>query len=249
MRTLGIMLLLAAAALQAQTLRIGGGAAPMENILKPLKGPLEAATSLRLELKADGPEVAFRDLDAGKLDAAAAGLSFEDWVKLMASKGYVVKDADAYQVSVIGADRIHVLLHPELAIVQMTLAQVKAVFTGRIGNWKELGGPDLAVVRVVGTKVPGTNKVFQEKVLGQEPMAAAGITVGATPEILATISKTPGAVGFGPRASTGDWKVWAPELDFEIGRPIVLITRGPHSEGIRKLLVFLKEQGGKYVAK
>lgn len=236
MKSLALALALSLCALQAQALRISGGAAPMENILKPIQPGFEKATGIKLELHPDGPDLAFRDLDLGKVDAAAAGLSFQSWLDLMAANGYVVKDPKGYQVSIIGTDRIHVLLHPDLALMDMTKAQLQGIFAGRTRNWKEVGGPDLPITIVWGTKVPGTNKMFQEKVLDNAPPAAKLLSVGTTPEILAAISQTPGAIGIGPLSTTGNWKVWAPKLDFELGRPISLITKGSPSAAIQKLL-------------
>ncbi len=241
MKAATLALALSLCSLGAQSLRIGGGAAPMENILKPIQAGFEKATGLKLDLRPDGPDASFRDLDQGKLDAAAAGLSFQGWLDLMAASGYPVKDPKGYQVSVIGTDRIHVLLHPELALMDMTKAQLQGIFAGRIVNWKEVGGPDLPITIVWGTKVPGTNKMFQEKVLDNIAPAAKLRTAGTTPEILAAISQTPGAMGIGPLSTTGDWKVWAPKLDFELGRPICLITKGAHSAEVRTLLDFIQK--------
>ena len=236
MKSAALILALSLCALQAQSLKIGGGAAPMENILKPLKASLEQATGIKLELHPDGPDTSFRDLDMGKLDAATAGLSFQSWLDLMAANGYTVKDPKGYQVTVIGTDRIHVLLHPDLALMEMTKAQLQGIFAGRVGNWKAVGGPDLPITIVWGTKVPGTNKMFQEKVLDNVAPTAKVKAAGTTPEILAAIAQTPGAIGIGPLSTTSDWKVWAPKLDFELGRPISLITKGSHSAAIQKLL-------------
>lgn len=55
-------------------IRVGGGAAPIENIFKKIKDPFEKATGIILTLKADGPNQALIDLDQGKLDMATADL-------------------------------------------------------------------------------------------------------------------------------------------------------------------------------
>jgi len=237
-----LLVALSVLSLHSQVLRIGGGAAPMENILKPIQPVFEKATGLKLELHPDGPDKAFRDIDLGKLDAATAGLSFQGWLDLMAASGYEVKNPANYHATTIGTDRIHVLVHPDLALMELSKSQLKAIFTGKVSNWKAVGGPDFPITIVWGTKVPGTNKTFLEKVLEKEPMTSRLQLAGTTPEILAAISQTPGAIGIGPLATTGNWKVWAPKLDVEVGRPIVLITKGPHSQPVQKLLAFIQAE-------
>jgi phosphate transport system substrate-binding protein len=242
MKCAALVLVLCALTLQAQALRIGGGAAPMENILKPIQASFEKATGLKLELHPDGPDTAFREIDLGKLDAATAGLGFQSWLELMAANGYQVKDPKAYVATTIGTDRIHVLVHPDLAVLELSKAQLKGIFSGKVTSWKEVGGPDVPITIVWGTKIPGTNKLFQEKALDNEPMTTKVKPAGTTPEILSAIAQTPGAIGIGPFSTTGDWKVWAPKLDFELGRPIILITKGPPSPSVEKLLAYIRKE-------
>jgi phosphate transport system substrate-binding protein len=229
---------------QAPThLRVGGGAAPIENIFKPIQESLLKTHGITLELNADGPDVAFRLLDQGKLDGASAGLGWGSWLELMKAKGYDVKDPKAYHVETIGEDQIHIFLSPELAVFKLTEAEVQGLLTGTITNWKEAGGPDLPVVPILGTKVPGTNKVFQEKLLGGKPFAPGARTAGTSPEVIALIAQTPGGIGFGPMSAKENFKVWCPPEAPIATRPILFITKGEPSEAIKRMLAFIRAGG------
>ena len=241
-----LALFAAASILGAQapvSLRIGGGAAPIENIFKPIQEDLLKAQGITLVLNSEGPDVAFRLLDEGKVDAASAGLSWTGWLELMKSKGYAVANPGAYHVETIGEDQIHVFVSPEVAVFKLSEDEIRGLFSGAITNWKDLGGPDLPVLPVLGTKVPGTNKVFQQKFMGGKPFTAGARTAGTSPEVTALIAKTPGAIGFGPMSAKENLNVWCPPEAPVATRPILLITKGEPGEAMKRLLAFIKGRG------
>jgi hypothetical protein len=86
--------------------RVGAGAAPTENVFNKVKEPMEKAIGLKLTLIDNGPYEALVELDQGKVDAAAGGLTFADWMSMMEKKGYQVPDRNAYKYRVIGKDLI-----------------------------------------------------------------------------------------------------------------------------------------------
>lgn len=239
MRITAIMLL-GSLSLGAQILKIDGGAAPMENIFKPLRASFEQKTGLRLDLRENGPELALLSLQKGEIDAAAAGLSTKAWFEMMAEKGHKGLRSEDFIARVIGFDKINVLINANVAVLSLEKADLKRIFTGEARNWKEFGGANVAIVVVLGDKVPGTNKVFQDQILDKAPFAKDALRVGATPEILKTISETPGAIGFGPVATLRDLRLSSPATP-EVGRPITLLTRPGTSPELQKLVEGIQE--------
>jgi phosphate transport system substrate-binding protein len=241
LRTL-FLLLLGGIALAAPPLRIGGGAAPMENIFKPVKAAFEARSGLQLELRENGPDLALLALQKGEVEAAAAGLSPEAWFELMASTGHPEILRADFQARRIGFDKINVFLHGDLVLFELDKAQLKGLFTGAIRNWKEVGGPDLPVVVILGSKVAGTNKVFQEQILDKAGYRADARWLGATPEVIAALATTPGAIGIGPLSALKTQKLTSPATP-EVGRPITLLTRAKPGPALEQLLAFLEGEG------
>lgn len=232
----------------AEEVRIGGGAAPIENLFKKIKTPFEKASGMTMTLSDQGPDNAFKDLDAGKLEAAAAGLELNAWFDLMEKKGYKVEDKKVYKTRVVGRDKIQVLANKGIASAKhLNKDQLKGIFTGKITNWKEVGGPDLPVKVVFGTKIPGTNKLWEEKIMDKEPWPKNAIEAGESVEIKKKISETPGAVGIGPLASE-DSSIFSPETP-EVGRPITVITKGAPSAKMMKVFEFITGEGQKYIVR
>ena len=70
--------------------------------------------------------------------------------------------------SLIGWDAIAIIVHPDNPVQNLTQSQLKAVFTGTIRNWKELGGPDLAINPYIVGIESATRKVCRSVILGKD---------------------------------------------------------------------------------
>ena len=67
----------------------------------------------------------------------------------------------------VALDGLAVIVHPENGIKNLTLKQVSDIFSGKIKNWKELGGKDMAVTLYGRENSSGTYEFFKEHVLGK----------------------------------------------------------------------------------
>jgi phosphate transport system substrate-binding protein len=231
----------------AEEVKIGAGAAATENIFKKIQEPMEKSIGLKLVLISGGPSEALKDLDKGAVEAAVGGLTLPDWMAMMEKEGYAIPDKGAYKHRVIGKDIIKVLVNKDVAVKQLSNEQLKGIFTGKTKNWKEIGGPDKPVVVLLGSKIPGTQSVFQKQAMDGEPFTKE-FKEGTTIEDLKTkVISTPGGICLGA-SSQVDGTINAPEIS-EFGRPITLITKGEPSPGVLKMLEFLRGEGKKYLDK
>lgn len=228
-------------AAQAAEIRIGAGAAPTENVLKPVKEAFEKASGIRLSIISSGPKIALQDLEKGTVDAAAAGLSFDDWMALMKKEGAEVQTPGAFQQATIGKDRIIVLVHKDNPVAKLGKEQLTGLFTGKTGNWKDVGGKDLPVIVVWGKLIPGTNSMFAKHILDNAPATRDVLEVNTAADVKQTVATNPEAVGIGP-AAVADATVRVPDTP-EVARPIVLLTKGKPSAEVQKLLDFIAGPG------
>lgn len=229
----------------ADELKIGAGAAPTENILKPIKSAFEKNAGLTLNVLANGPKQAFIELEKGALDAAAAGLALDDWWTLLQKEGVAVANKGAYQAQVIGKDRVVVLTHKDNRIAALSKEQLIGIFSGKIQNWKEVGGKDLPVMVVWGSLIPGTNSMFAKVALGGAAVTKEVLDATTAEDIKDKIKANPEAVGIGPAAVIDD-SVWSPKTP-EVARDITILTKGAPNAKVQKLLTFIKGDGAKLV--
>jgi len=231
----------------AQELKVGAGAAPTENVLKPIKEPFEKATGLKLQIISSGPKIALEDLQKGSVHAASAGLSFEDWMALMKKEGSEVKEPAKLQQFTIGKDKIIVLLHKDNPVGKLSKEHLKGIFTGKITNWKDVGGKDMPIVVVWGKLIPGTNSLFVRHILDGESPTKEVLEATTAEDVKHNVASNPEAIGIGPVA-VADSKVKVPETP-EVSRPITLLTVGKPSAEVQKLLDFINGDGQKYIKK
>ena len=80
----------------------------------------------------------------------------------MEQEGYKVEKGK-YLAQVIGMDSIQIFTNKDVTVQNLNKGQVKGIFTGEITNWSQVGGPDMAIVVVLGTKIEGTLSEFKKK--------------------------------------------------------------------------------------
>lgn len=66
---------------------------------------------------------------------------------------------------VIARDAIAVIVHPQNPITQLTLQQLSDIYSGRISNWRDVGGEDRPIVKLSRETNSGTHVYFLETVL------------------------------------------------------------------------------------
>lgn len=232
-----VLLTLFAAQVKAEVLKIGAGAAPTENVLKPAEAAFEKASGLDLSIIASGPKQAFIDLERGVVDAAAAGLSLNDWMALLKKEGVTVADPAVYQAVIIGKDRVIVIVHKGNPVATLSKEQLTGIFSGKIANWKEVGGKDAPILVVWGSLTQGTNSMFVKNIMGGVKPTEEVLSAPTAEDIRLNVAANPEAIGIGPQAIINS-TVRSPESP-EVARPITLITKGVPSPNVKKLLDFL----------
>ncbi|MFN6481049.1 AAA-like domain-containing protein [Nostoc sp. DedQUE07] len=97
----------------------------------------------------------------------------------------------------VALDGIAIYVNPQLPISGLTLSQIKDIFTGRITNWNQLGGPNLKITTFSRpSNSSGTLEFFRSQVLQQEIFSPNFIRVESTTESLRRVAQTPGSISF-----------------------------------------------------
>jgi ABC-type phosphate transport system substrate-binding protein len=80
----------------------------------------------------------------------------------------------------VAMDAIALVVHPRLNVDGLTLQQVKDIYTGKISNWQEVGGPSLKIIPYSRPMESGTTPFFKENVLADEEFGKNVVLVNNT---------------------------------------------------------------------
>ena len=98
---------------------------------------------------------------------------------------------------VIAHDGIVVVAHPSNRVKDLTVDQVKEIFTGKVSNWKDIGGEDKEIVVVSREEGSGSRDAFQE-IVGYESgeLTPNAVIANGNGNIKTTVATNENAVGF-----------------------------------------------------
>lgn len=121
---------------------------------------------------------------------------------------------------VVAIDALAVIVHPDNPVGALTIDQLADIFTGRITNWKEVGGRDAPIVLLSRESNSGTHVYFLEEVVrkGEEGnkdiFAPQTLMMPSSVGIISELRRNPNAIGYdGLGYVTPDVKVIAVARD------------------------------------
>jgi phosphate transport system substrate-binding protein len=238
-------LVLSASLATAAEIKLGGGGASVATVFNPVKVPFEKATGNNLIILQSTPKDGLKQLWKGDLEVAVTAVGLDGMIAGAAKDGVVV-DKAALQSIEIGTNKTVVLLHPSNPVTSLTKEQMKGLFTGKISNWKEVGGKDAPVLVVWGKNSPGQNALFTKLILDGEKIIAENLETTDYKGIKDTVATNPEAIGIDPLGMVDD-SVKGIKPSPEANSPILLITKGKPSAPVQKLIDFIKTEGKKYI--
>lgn len=103
---------------------------------------------------------------------------------------------------IIARDAIAVIVNPENPVNQLTLQQISDIYSGKISNWKEVGGEDRPIVRLSRETNSGTHVYFLETVLrlGKKDdktlFSMDTLLLPSSEGIVAEVRQNPNAIGY-----------------------------------------------------
>ncbi len=95
----------------------------------------------------------------------------------------------------VAIDGLAVAVNPNLNISGLTIDQLKSIYTGKVTNWKELGGPDVPL-EAFSRRISdgGTVEQFVQDILGGEPFGQNVEFVSTTTQALQNLARSAGGI-------------------------------------------------------
>ena len=102
----------------------------------------------------------------------------------------------SYKELIIANDALSVIVHPSNKVDRLTREQLEGIFTGKITNWKQLGGEDQKIIAYYRESSSGTYEFFKEHVMDNKNYAASVLNMPATGAIIQSVAQNKNAVGY-----------------------------------------------------
>jgi phosphate transport system substrate-binding protein len=207
-----------------------------------------------LSVRGGGSGVGIASIIDGTCDIADSSRAIkQDELAKGAKKGRDLKS------HVIAMDGITHIVNPANTIVNLSRAQIKQIYTSRVTNWKELGGPDLRIVVVSRDSSSGTFEAFSEMVLDKKKVRPDAIMQASNQGIASIVARTPGAIGYvglgyvsaSVKAISVDGVMPSKETvlknKYPITRPLFMYTNGAPQGMVKKFIDFVKGPEGQKI--
>lgn len=151
---------------------------------------------LVIEIQGGGSSVGVTSAGEGTVDIGNASRNVKD------SEFEAFPELEVYSIAY---DGIAIVTHPDTVLPTLSEDQVRAIFSGGITNFSEVGGPDEAIVVVSREEGSGTRAAFEELVMeyrdeaGEKvlaPISEDALLQQSNGQVLTTVSTTPNSIAY-----------------------------------------------------
>lgn len=217
------------------------------------------ADKYEIEVSGGGSSVGIASLIDGTTDIA-------DHSRPMKGKEYAkAVENEVYPFTFhVANDAIAVIVHPSNPIGDLTLDQLKAIFTGKLTRWVQLDSsfpdPDATIVPIGRDSASGTFETWESLVLAGADPAASVAALPANAAVADAVAQNPNAIGYvglayvtpNHRQLTVGGKVATLEsalnYTYPIARPLFMSTNGfPGPGAVLDVILFVLSDAGQQI--
>lgn len=137
----------------------------------------------------------------------------------------------------VAKDGLSVYLHESNPVKDLTIDQLKQIYTGAVTNWRQVGGKDATIVLYGRENSSGTYGFFKDHVLDGRDFAASCQTLPGTAAVVNAVSRDPNGIGYGGAAYTKGVRDCAIRKDAK--SPAIMPTTATVHDGSYPLTRFL----------
>lgn len=226
----------------ADEIRIEGGTAAITTVFSPIKEAYESSTNDTLSVVLSDPTKALISLEKGKVDLATLNSFALDDAISKAKAQNVIIDPTTLHATEVATSTLVVFVNKANKVTKLSKEQLKAIFTGKTTNWRELGGNDLPIEVFWGKETTYLNKIFTKTILDGENVTPKATILTNHFKLREEVLKNPAAIVINTSGLISP-STKAPEIP-TMKLPLLVYTKGAPSAKVQRLLTYYKEEFG-----
>ena len=164
----------------------GSGSTSVEPIIQQLKDEFEAknpGTTIEYEGNSSGSGITAANENVSMFGCASRELKEEE-------------KAFGMTVEAFAYDGIAAIVHPDNGVSDISMEDLKKIYTGEVTNWKDLGGNDAPIVVVSRENGSGTKSAFEELVGFEDSLVSDATIAEGNGNVQSTVASNPNAIGY-----------------------------------------------------
>lgn len=171
------------------SITVSGSTALQPLAEKAIEGFNKKNPDASVNVQGGGSGTGLTQVSQGAVDIGNSDIPAEE--KLDAS---IAKTLVDHKVCVIG---FAVVTSKDVDVTDLTKTQIQDIFTGKVKNWKDVGGKDLAINVIHRTSGSGTRATFTKTVMdGTKEKDDIGTTQDSNGAVKTAMTKTPGSISY-----------------------------------------------------
>lgn len=220
---------------------IQGSSTVSSRLFVPFKSTIEEKSGQKLAVTSSKSSAGLIALLEGQAQIAMMSSPLEEEipnVKKILPSG----DFSSLKAFEIGRTRAAFAIHPKNTTKSVSMAQLKDILTGKITNWKDVGGPDMPIRLVVVRQGGGVLSTVEAQMNGGKDIDVPNmIKVNNGSQVIKVVQQEEGAVGIAQLGLVTEAKL--PELGTEkpIEQRLFLITKDTPAASLQKVIEAARE--------
>lgn len=232
----------------AVELLISGSTTVQTRILEPVADEIRKQTGINIKVEGVGSGNGLKRLITGQSPVAIVSAE----LTALLAQAQIVDDG-TYRQHLLLEDEIVPIVNAGNPVNELSWEQLKGIFSGKVRNWREFGGPDLPIRIVTSHPESATREVVWEMVMEKKTeFHRSARIVYSTKKEMVYVAEYAGAIGAVSQgfvdeylaniARTGDAAEIKVVATRRISRPLAMVTKGEPEPVVANLLNFLRSE-------
>lgn len=213
---------------------------------------MDAHPKVKLTLAGGGTQRGYKSLLDGTADVAMVSGDLPDELQQTFSRKHI-----KLHTTTCAYSGLVVAVHPLNPLQNLTIIQLQGIFSGRISNWKELGGNDSPIHVLIGPPSGGITEIWKTRVLGDDNTYTPQAAVLPANVRLQSLKNDPKAITYLPLTeSSPELKIMRingvaptpPNLHsgkYPLRTALALVSRAPASALVKDFSLYMQAELGK----